>query len=292
MVAPSKFRSITLLVASMATSRIHAAQVVVLDDFSAGPASGSVSAVDSSVAAVTRPSAAIAPIAGLDPRRWIDASHSRWSSGWSGPGTDPAYGSASVAVGATSADLYVGIWGGNDMMHQAASAALRYRALPGQSFDLSGFEFLDFVGSGSGGLSAADDRLVVTIAGSTGSMTYTSQGGWNGTFGAFRVPLWHGPGYIWSDPNGGRIDGAVDLGAVTSVSFEFIGRQDYGPPLYGGCWVSYSLSSVQLVVPAPGGIGVMALAAAARRRRRERGPRPGAQRLPDHGWLAAGRASV
>jgi MYXO-CTERM domain-containing protein len=35
--------------------------------------------------------------------------------------------------------------------------------------------------------------------------------------------------------------------------------------------VSYSLSSVQLVVPAPGGIGVMVLAAAARRRRRERG---------------------
>jgi len=257
-------------VAVCAASRLHAAQVIVLDDFTSGPASISVQAVDSVESSVSGESASIAPLAGLDRRRWIDASHSRWASGWTGPATDPAYGSASVAVGASSAELYVGIWAGNDMMYQAASASLGYRARQGQSFDLSGFEFLDLVGSGSGGASAAADALRVTIAGASGSMTYTSQGGWNWPFGSFRVPLWHGPGYIWVDPNGGRIDGTVDLREVTSISIEFAGRQDYGEPLYGGCWLSYSLSSVQLVVPGPGAMAVVVIAAVSGSRGRAR----------------------
>jgi hypothetical protein len=160
----------------------------------------------------------------------------------------------------------VGIWGGDDLMYQAASAALSYRALPGQSFDLGGFEFLDLVGSGSGGQSGAVNGLIVTIADASGAMTYIAQGGWNGAVGSFRVPLWHGPGFIWSDPNGGRIAGAVDLSAVTSVSIGLSGQQNYGQPLYGGSYVNYSLSSVQLVVPGPGGVVVLALLTACRRK--------------------------
>jgi hypothetical protein len=41
------------LVAAMAASQLHAAQVVVLDDFSSGPASDSVHAADASAATVT-----------------------------------------------------------------------------------------------------------------------------------------------------------------------------------------------------------------------------------------------
>jgi hypothetical protein len=254
------------VVTLFAATATQAQQVVVFDDFTPGPVSVSVQAIDSVESSVSGESPNIAPFAGLDRRRWIDASHSRWSSGWTGPGTDPAYGSASVAVGASSADFHVGIWGGDDLMYQAASAALSYRALPGQSFDLGGFEFLDLVGSGSGGQSGAVNGLTVTIADASGTMTYIAQGGWNGAVGSFRVPLWHGSGFIWSDPNGGRIVGAVDLSAVTSVSIGLSGQQNYGQPLYGGSYVNYSLSSVQLVVPGPGGVVVLALLTACRRK--------------------------
>jgi hypothetical protein len=263
---------VTLFVAAAsAAAPLHAAEIVVLDDFSSGRGFVSAQAVDGAVARVSAESVAIAPLPGLDRRRWVEASHARWASGWTGAGTEPAHGSASVAIGAAGADFQIGIWGGNDMMFQSASASLSYRALPGGSFDLRGFEFLDILGSGAGGLFAADDRLYVTVAGVSGSMTYSSQGIWNGPIGAFRIPLWHGPGYILSDPNGGRIDGSVDLGAVTSVSIEFRGRQDFGPQLYGGCWLSYSMTGIQFVVPGPGAFALVMMAAVGRRGARRAG---------------------
>ena len=154
----------------------------------------------------------------------------------------------------------MGLFGGDDfdLMYQAASAALSYRALPGQSFDLSGFEFLDLVGSGQSGQSNAVQGIFVTIADASGAMTYTAPSGENSAFGSFRVPLWQ--------PGSTRIAGAVDLSAVTSVSIRLSGQHYYDNPRNRGAYVNYSLTSVQLVVPGPGGVVVMALLTGCRRR--------------------------
>lgn len=237
---------------------------VVLDDFSGTALSVSAVGADETLSLASASQSGIASISGLDQRRWLRASHTltphpQQGAPWAPlPGSDAARGSGTSSAGGGSGSLAISIHNGDDQMEQTASAALEYRALSGQSIDLSGFRSIRLLGNGGYQNYKAYAWFTATIVSAAGSAEFFFPNGWIG-YGELEVDLWNGSG------------GPLDPGAIYSISLSAHGANiGYSAADFngaGGVFFNYTMSSIQLIVPTPAALAVLGAAAFASRSR-------------------------